>query len=59
VSTEGDPEAGRAQARRPYPRGTDEEAYRDFWTWAQWVGLALLAAGVAVLIVFALTVGGR
>ena len=32
---------------------------RTVWDWVQVVGLVLLAAGVAVLVVFALTVGGR
>jgi hypothetical protein len=32
---------------------------RTVWDWMQIVGLLLLAAGVAVLVVFALTLGGR
>jgi hypothetical protein len=32
---------------------------RTVWDWVQLVGLLLLAAGVVVLVVFALTVGGR
>jgi hypothetical protein len=32
---------------------------RTAWDWLQVVGLILLAAGVAVLVVFALTVGGH
>ncbi len=32
---------------------------RTVWDWMQVVGLVLLAAGVAVLVVFALTLGGR
>jgi hypothetical protein len=32
---------------------------RTVWDWVQLVGLVLLAAGVAVLVVFALTLGGR
>ncbi len=32
---------------------------RTVWDWVQVVGLVLLAAGVAVLVVFALTLGGH
>ncbi len=32
---------------------------RTVWDWMQVVGLVLLAAGVAVLVVFALTLGGH
>lgn len=32
---------------------------RTVWDWMQVVGLVLLAAGVAVLVVFALTRGGH
>jgi hypothetical protein len=32
---------------------------RDMWGWIQLLGLGLLGAGVAVLVVFALTLGGR
>ena len=32
---------------------------RTIWGWVQLVGLALLAAGVAVLVAFALMLGGR
>ena len=32
---------------------------RTIWDWVQLAGLLLLAAGVAVLVAFALTVGGR
>ena len=32
---------------------------RTVWDWLQVVGLVLLAAGVAVLVVFALTLGGH
>jgi hypothetical protein len=32
---------------------------RTVWDWMQVVGLILLAAGVAVLVVFALTLGGH
>jgi len=32
---------------------------RTVWDWVQVVGLLLLAAGVAVLVVFALTLGGH
>jgi uncharacterized membrane protein HdeD (DUF308 family) len=32
---------------------------RTVWDWVQLVGLLLLAAGVAVLVVFALTLGGH
>jgi hypothetical protein len=48
-------------------QSVDEERYayigsapasRDAWDWMQIVGLGLLAAGVAVLVVFALTLGG-
>jgi uncharacterized membrane protein HdeD (DUF308 family) len=34
-------------------------ASRDTWYWMQLSGLVCLAAGVAVLVVFALTLGGR
>ena len=34
-------------------------AERTIWDWVQVVGLVLLAAGVAVLVVFALTLGGH
>ena len=34
-------------------------AGRDMWGWVQLAGLGLLGAGVAVLVVFALTLGGR
>jgi hypothetical protein len=43
----------------PYPQIREELGSRDLWGWVQLVGLGLLAAGVAVLAVFALTVGGR
>ena len=32
---------------------------RTVWDWVQVVGLVLLAAGVAVLVIFALTRGGH
>jgi hypothetical protein len=34
-------------------------ASRDVWDWVQLIGLGLLAAGVAVLVWFALMLGGR
>jgi hypothetical protein len=34
-------------------------ASRDVWFWVQVIGLGSLTAGVAVLVVFALTLGGR
>ena len=37
----------------------DPEPERTVWDWMQVVGLVLLAAGVAVLVVFALTLGGH
>ena len=37
----------------------DPAPERTFWDWMQVVGLVLLAAGVAVLVAFALTLGGR
>jgi hypothetical protein len=47
------------QADAHYPHVREAPASRDVWGWVQLVGLGLLAAGVAVLAVFALTVGGR
>ena len=46
-----------AEQRSPYVRGA--LASRDVWDWVQLIGLGLLAAGVAVLVGFALTLGGR
>jgi uncharacterized membrane protein HdeD (DUF308 family) len=40
------------------PRATPAPE-RTVWDWMQVVGLVLLAAGVAVLVVFALTLGGH
>ena len=37
----------------------DPAPERTVWDWMQVVGLILLAAGVVVLVVFALTLGGR
>jgi uncharacterized membrane protein HdeD (DUF308 family) len=37
----------------------EQPASRDPWYWVQISGLACLAAGVVVLVVFALTLGGR
>jgi hypothetical protein len=37
----------------------DPAPERTVWDWMQVVGLILLAAGVAVLVVFALTLGGH
>jgi uncharacterized membrane protein HdeD (DUF308 family) len=37
----------------------DPAPERTAWDWMQVVGLVLLAAGVAVLVVFALTLGGH
>ena len=37
----------------------DPAPHRTVWDWMQVVGLVLLAAGVAVLVVFALTLGGH
>ena len=37
----------------------DQAPDRTLWDWMQVVGLVLLAAGVAVLVVFALTLGGH
>jgi uncharacterized membrane protein HdeD (DUF308 family) len=37
----------------------DPSPARTVWDWMQVVGLLLLAAGVAVLVVFALTLGGH
>ena len=37
----------------------DPAPERTVWDWMQVVGLVLLAAGVAVLVVFALTLGGH
>jgi hypothetical protein len=37
----------------------DPAPARTVWDWMQVVGLVLLAAGVAVLVVFALTLGGH
>lgn len=42
-----------------YQHVRDAPASRDVWGWVQLVGLGLLAAGVAVLVVFALTLGGH
>jgi hypothetical protein len=42
------------------PRAEPEPApERTVWDWMQVVGLVLLAAGVAVLVAFALTLGGH
>jgi hypothetical protein len=48
-----------AHAEAQYPHVREAPASRDVWSWVQLVGLGLLAAGVAVLAVFALMVGGR
>jgi hypothetical protein len=40
-------------------RQDDPAPARTVWDWMQVVGLVLLAAGVAVLVVFALTLGGH
>jgi hypothetical protein len=53
---------------RQSEQADDEERYayvgsavavRNAWDWMQIIGLGCLAAGVAVLVVFALTLGGR
>jgi hypothetical protein len=41
------------------PQIGEASAPRDVWYWVQLSGLLCLAAGVAVLVVFALTLGGR
>jgi hypothetical protein len=41
------------------PHVGEPPASRDAWYWVQLSGLVCLAAGVAVLVVFALTLGGR
>jgi hypothetical protein len=46
-------------AEQPSPYIREVLASRDVWNWVQLFGLGLLAAGVAVLVVFALTLGGR
>jgi uncharacterized membrane protein HdeD (DUF308 family) len=40
-------------------RREDPSPERSVWDWMQVFGLVLLAAGVAVLVVFALTLGGH
>ncbi len=41
------------------PQAAAPATERTVWDWMQVVGLVLLAAGVAVLVVFALTLGGH
>jgi hypothetical protein len=53
------PEAEHSVAEPRLPHLGETPAPRDAWYWMQVSGLACLAAGVAVLVVFALTVGGR
>ena len=53
----GETEQSVAEAPSPYVGEAPEP--RDTWYWMQLSGLACLAAGVAVLVIFALTLGGR
>jgi hypothetical protein len=46
-------------AERWFPYVGEAVSSRDLWTWVQLTGLGLLAAGVAVLVAFALTLGTR
>jgi hypothetical protein len=48
-----------AHAEVHYPPVREAPASRDIWGWVQLAGLGFLAAGVAVLVGFALTLGGR
>jgi hypothetical protein len=50
---------GAEVAEPRYAQVREAQAGRDMWGWVQLAGLGLLAAGVAVLVVFALTLGGR
>jgi hypothetical protein len=61
VTFDGDQQPGAKEfAGEPRPPYLGEApASRDAWYWMQISGLACLAAGVAVLVVFALTLGGR
>jgi hypothetical protein len=53
------PEAEHSVAEPRLPYLGETPASRDSWYWMQISGLACLAAGVAVLVVFALSVGSR
>jgi len=52
-------EAEQSNAGPPSAYVGEVPAARDSWYWMQLSGLACLAAGVAVLVIFALTLGGR
>jgi hypothetical protein len=61
VTIDGDqpPQVEQADAETRSAYVDEALSSRDVWDWVQLVGLGLLAAGVAVLVVFALTLGGR
>jgi hypothetical protein len=62
VTIDGDPSQQQVEAtdaEQPTEYVGEAPASRDIWDWMQLIGLGLLAAGVAVLVVFALTLGGR
>jgi hypothetical protein len=53
------PEVKKSDAEAPTRYVGEAPAPKDARYWMQLSGLACLAAGVAVLVVFALTLGGR